>query len=89
MKFAVSLAFVLGLAALAGAQTQAPEITISGSQSMKDGVRILRDVTFDIDGVLITADTAENQDGGMVLQNAKVMLPKSGTVRMRVKFPQQ
>jgi hypothetical protein len=88
MKFAVSLAFVLGLAALAGAQTQAPEITISGSQSMKDGVRILRDVTFDIDGVLITADTAENRDGGMVLQNAKVMA-KSSTVRMRVKFPQQ
>lgn len=84
MKTAIAVAFVL-MAALAGAQTQAPEITISGSQSTRDGVRILRDVTFNIGGVLVTADTAENQDGGMVLQNAKVTLPKGGTVRMQLK----
>jgi hypothetical protein len=88
MRFAVAGLFVLGLTGLAGVQAQAPaDVTISSEGvSVKDGVRILRDVTIDINGVLITADGAERQNSQMVLQNAKLTIPNGITFKSRFKF---
>ena len=87
MRLVVAGLFFLGLTALTGAQAQAPAFTISVERtSVTDGVRTYGDVTLEFNGVTITADTAERRDGQLVLQNAKLTIPKGITFKSRFKF---